>query len=356
MRELRDLTQTMSENQKARAEIGLAFARAAVIANGYNTTVEEQFDRLVGRNPHRDLMVKSAIEGIGRPDLAGQRGATAYVELLRRRSILVRSGARRVPARTRLINVATGTTASFVTEGQAIPFADVAFDDPVGLEVGKIAIIIALARELVNSSDPAAFGVMEGDLGRTITLGEDTALFDGNAAVPNGRPASLLSGVAPVAFGGSPEDFDDTLAVMFASVRDGEPGSPVFATSVGGALYLASARGTGGERLYPDVRLDGGTLLGVPLLISPGAAGKLVFFDAAAVLYADEGLDLDTANHASFQMDSAPTQSSVTPTATSVVSMFQTNTVAIRAQRYITWQAAADAAAWVQLPIGSPEW
>jgi len=43
-------------------------------------------------------------------------------------------------------------------------------------------------------------------------------------------------------------------------------------------------------------------------------------------------------------MDSAPTQDSVTPTASTGVSMFQTNSVALRAERYINWQKRRAAA------------
>jgi hypothetical protein len=47
---------------------------------------------------------------------------------------------------------------------------------------------------------------------------------------------------------------------------------------------------------------------------------------------------------ASLQMDTAPTQSSATPTATSVVSLWQTNSVGFRAERTVNWQRRRDSA------------
>jgi hypothetical protein len=43
-------------------------------------------------------------------------------------------------------------------------------------------------------------------------------------------------------------------------------------------------------------------------------------------------------------MDDAPTMDSDTPTGTSVVSMFQTNSVAFRAERTINWKRRRDEA------------
>lgn len=45
---------------------------------------------------------------------------------------------------------------------------------------------------------------------------------------------------------------------------------------------------------------------------------------------------------ASLQMLDNPTNDSVTPTATSLVSMFQTNSVAFRAERTINWTRRRD--------------
>jgi hypothetical protein len=56
------------------------------------------------------------------------------------------------------------------------------------------------------------------------------------------------------------------------------------------------------------------------------------------------GIAVDLSREASLQMDDAPTMDSDTPTGTSVVSMFQTNSVAFRAERTINWKRRRDEA------------
>jgi hypothetical protein len=49
-------------------------------------------------------------------------------------------------------------------------------------------------------------------------------------------------------------------------------------------------------------------------------------------------------SEASLEMESAPTHDSVTPTGVELVSMWQTNSVAIRAERWINWKRRRTAA------------
>ena len=57
------------------------------------------------------------------------------------------------------------------------------------------------------------------------------------------------------------------------------------------------------------------------------------------IFLGDEGgIQVSVSDQATLQMDSAPTQSSIgTPTATAVVSMFQTNSVAFLVERFINF-------------------
>ena len=56
------------------------------------------------------------------------------------------------------------------------------------------------------------------------------------------------------------------------------------------------------------------------------------------VYLADDGqVTIDASREASLEMLDNPTNNSATGTATSLVSMFQTNSVALKAERYINW-------------------
>ena len=64
----------------------------------------------------------------------------------------------------------------------------------------------------------------------------------------------------------------------------------------------------------------------------------VVLVNASDIFVADDGdIQIDASREASLEMSDAPTGDSITPTGVSLVSMFQTNTVAIRAERVINW-------------------
>jgi hypothetical protein len=65
--------------------------------------------------------------------------------------------------------------------------------------------------------------------------------------------------------------------------------------------------------------------------------------NASDIYVADEGgVMVDMSREASLQMDNEPTMTSVTPTGTSVVSLWQTNSVGFRAERTINWARRRD--------------
>jgi hypothetical protein len=66
----------------------------------------------------------------------------------------------------------------------------------------------------------------------------------------------------------------------------------------------------------------------------------VVLVNASDIFEADDGeISIDASREASLEMSDTPTQDSAaaTPVAATLVSMFQTNSVAIRAERTINW-------------------
>jgi hypothetical protein len=100
---------------------------------------------------------------------------------------------------------------------------------------------------------------------------------------------------------------------------------------------------------FPTVSMTGGSLSGMPIIVSDviGRAGPnsqtavpeiVVLVNARDIFMAqDDGIQIDQSDQVSLQMDDAPTMTSATPTGTSVVSMWQTNSIAIRAEHAIGW-------------------
>jgi HK97 family phage major capsid protein len=100
-----------------------------------------------------------------------------------------------------------------------------------------------------------------------------------------------------------------------------------------------------GNKEFPDINMNGGTLLGLPVVTSeniPATTGSpaegypIILASTTDILLADDGdVTIDASREASLQMDTAP--DSPATASTTFVSMFQQNMVAIRAERYINW-------------------
>ncbi len=340
---LEELNTLHSRDVAAGDFLALTFAKAAAGHEG-KAGAEGHLYRL---RPHRAKAIVPALQVTDAPDSAGPQ---AYAEIVRRRSLLGRiPGARPAPALVRLNGLSADATASFITEGAPIPVSALAFGTPLLLQPGKVATIVPFSNELVKHGDPAAFALVQSDMTRALAAAIDGALLDGLAAVTGGRPASVLNGVSAIP-GGSPSGIEDEITAMVTSVRGGDAEQPAFITSLSGALYLATLRDAGGDRIFPDVSLAGGTLLGAPVLVSPAAGTKLIFVDGALLLYSDGGVEIERSNASAFQLSDAPTDG-----AASVVSVWQVNSVAIRAIQYVSWRLAlANGISYTELPLGSP--
>src|SRR5690606_22534339 len=109
------------------------------------------------------------------------------------------------------------------------------------------------------------------------------------------------------------------------------------------ALALSLMRTALDQSEFSGVTMNGGTFMGLPVVTSSYAGDNVVLMNASDVWVADEGgIAVDFSTEASLQMMDNPTVNSITPTATDLVSMFQTNSVAFRAERTINWARRRD--------------
>lgn len=313
--------------------------------------------RTFGHNAHFSTIEKAATSAVG----VGDAGLTAlrplvapWANLIRGQTVLGRmvAATRRVPRHQAVTVVDTGAAAAFTTEGDPILVTRPTLTD-ASLSPGKIAGIIPYTREALKASSDRAAVLIERDLSRALALAEDVALLDGGAAVTGGRPASILEGLTALG-AGSPPDLVEDVRLLLATVRGGEDAVALFfVTSFSGARYLLSARdATSDQRLFPDVVWNGGSIYGVPLLVSRGCPDStLALVDGDALLVVDDDdVRFDIATAAAFQFDTAPSAG-----AANVISLWQTNSVGIKVERYVAWRKAwADGAAYIDLPLGSP--
>jgi hypothetical protein len=83
---------------------------------------------------------------------------------------------------------------------------------------------------------------------------------------------------------------------------------------------------------FTAVSASGGELANLPLLISSGLpVDELVLVDAFGIAADADTPEISVSAEADLQMDTAPPMTSATPTAATMVSMYATNSIAVRA-------------------------
>ena len=99
---------------------------------------------------------------------------------------------------------------------------------------------------------------------------------------------------------------------------------------------------------FPGISMNGGTFFGLPVITSQsavmvgspvsGEGNMIILLNAPEIVLADDGeVTIDASAEASIEMLDNPTNNAAAGTPTTMVSMFQTNAVALRATRFINW-------------------
>ena len=270
--------------------------------------------------------------------------ASEFVEVLRPMTILGRLiGTRPVVPNVRFVSALTGTSVSWTGGGYPTPPSEMVLSTST-IGIAKAAGLVVLTKELAESSDPAADSMVRTDLLSAMAAFLDGAFVGpGVAAVLNVSPASVTNGLTPVTSSGSTvsaivADFAALLAVPVAAGITFS--SPFFVMHPVTALGLAMRRGSDGLTAFPSISVKGGTLFGIPVLVSASvptsvSGGSIVVFIDAAEIQSVEGTVLiDASEEASLQMRADPLSG-----ATTLVSLFQNHLVGLRITKFANWRS-----------------
>ncbi len=342
--------------------IGLArYVKALAFAKGNNAEAQMYAKQWDDSTPEVTLALKSAIaagttqdSGWAGPLVYNQNLASEFLEFLRPQTILGKlTGLHQVPFNIRFATQTAGSTMGWVGEGLGKPVSKLTLSS-ASLGFAKAAGIVVITQELARYSSPSAELVVRNDVTAQMKQFLDQQFIDpGVAAVANVNPASVLNGAsnivqATAAWTTMAAVVADakTLLNTFAANEIALDSQSYWIMTPALAITLSLLPTAGGENFaFPGVNVSGGTFLGLPVIVSNGvphstsAGSILALIKADEILMADEGgIAIDTSTEASLLMDTAPTtQTSATPTGSSVVSMFQTNSIAIRCERIINW-------------------
>jgi HK97 family phage major capsid protein len=299
------------------------------------------------RDVVESLVQMSAVTPLGTGDYAPPTPAAFdFAEFLRPLTVLGKlTGLRVAPARVRQISATSGSTAFWSGEKQPRPISRDTFAGAT-LELLGVTAILVVTNELLRSSAPSAQSLLSRDLAAANVAAMDSAFLDpANAGSAGIKPASITNGVTKIHSSGSTlAQIDSDLQILIQALSDA--GSTLeFATWVlrpRTALYLSLLRGTGGALAYPGFSVKGGTLAGLPAVVSaaspsdvgsPAEGGSITLLDPSQILVADDGnTAVEVSKDAALAMVDNPSAPS------SVVSLWQTESSALKVTRYANWQ------------------
>jgi hypothetical protein len=351
--------------QQPKLEPGIGYtqlvkAKMAARLSGESPLVMAQ--RMYGRDSEtvaiitkaNEVVAGTTLSGNWAADLVSAEGAAvaAFLEYLRPQTILGKFGQDGIPGLTPLdfytpyVIETGGGDAYWVGEGKPKPLT--AFDyDRSTLTPLKIANIAVLTEENIRRSSPNSDMVVRNALVKAIAAGLDIAFIDpANGGSANVKPASITNGAETVVSTG--DDADDIrldVRSLFQKFIDANnaPTQGVWIMSATNALALSMMVNALGQPEFSGISMTGGRFQGLPVIVSQHIANVVALANASDIFLGDEGgVAVDMSREASIEMRSAGLGMDATAgTATAAsVSMFQTNSVALRAEREINWKRA----------------
>jgi HK97 family phage major capsid protein len=302
------------------AVIGWAARKAAIASRGY---AGDGDDWLAAHAPRAIVERIKAPIGAADSSVVPPYGISvgSWSDAARNRSVFYRLLADGAFVRTPFhvaVGMVVGTTSgALVTEGAAAPVGRITLGN-TRLEPQKAISVVVTTMELLRDVSAAGQQLFNRELLGAVSDAVDGAFLaqmidTASPAIASTAPrADLRAALAAVSTVGAPRLY------WVASQSVAELGSTL-STTVGGFPFQACTP-TGGE------------LCGLPMMISGGIpAGELALINAAAIAADGAVPVVDVSSQADVKMDSVPPMNSVTPAATTMTSMFQSNSVALRA-------------------------
>lgn len=273
-----------------------------------------------------------------------QNLSSEFVDFLRPRTIIGQlgqgnvPGLRRVPFNVRIPGKTAKGRSQWVGEGFRKPVTKSGYD-ATELKWAKIAGISVITEELARFSDPSIQILVRDDLSDAVIERMDEDFVDPAKAAATGAglsPASITNGVTAIPSTG---DVYADIQALWATADDTNlpVSSAVYITDSATARRLSGLRNPLMAREFPNVSMTGGDIDGVPLVVSNYVpSGMFILAFASEIYLADDGVvTIDVSREATIIMDDDAT---ATPTIAQIQSMFQTNQLAIRAERFVNWK------------------
>lgn len=274
---------------------------------------------------------------------ADNRYTGDFIEFLTSRTIFDQLGLREVPANITIKGQDGIGTGYWVGESLAIPVSAQDFSN-VSLTPLKVAAISVISIELMRDSSPAAEALVRDGIVEAAAQRIDGTFLSTTIASAGVSPAGMLWNVTPITSNGTDGDGVRAdikeLYAPFITAKNASGLSFVANTSLAKSLQLM--RNALGQKEFPEITQNGGTLEGDPVATGDNVnANHLILLKPSDIFkIGDMGVQVTMSRDATIEMNSVPVGDSETPTASSEspVSMFQTESVALKVVRPMNFQ------------------
>jgi HK97 family phage major capsid protein len=300
-----------------------------------------------------NVIAGSAASGNWASDLVlTEGGAFADFALyLRPQTVIGKLNLRNVPFNTALGISTSAGGGGWVGEGKPKPLTSFNFDK-THLSPLKCANIVVLTEDLLRQESYSAETLVRDEMANALTQMIDTDFLDPtNSGSANVKPASITNGSAHGAASGTGDAADirnDLRSLINEFVLANQQGSQIVlimrATDALAAGMLVNALG---QPEFPNISMGGGSLFpGLEVVTSQVVpSGTVIALQPSEIYLGDDGgFMVDVSREASLQMLDNPTNDVSTPTATSLVSLWQNNAVGFRCERVLNWAKRRPAA------------
>lgn len=233
---------------------------------------------------------------------------------------------REVPLQSGSVGAITvGATAYQVLEGQLKPISRLTVSGFAQNPL-KVHTALVITQELARSPSLASGQLIQRELRNSIAIATDAAFI-----------GSIIAGVIPASsFGSNGTAARQDIEWLLRQVGLKQTSRPYLLTTSAIAGTL-SQKDNSGQAAFPELGPLGGTISGIPVLVSDAVPlGYLILLDASMVAAAGGEVMLEEVEDGILQLDTSP-DSPVTGS-TPMVGLWQSNLTGIRCERFIVAQ------------------
>lgn len=265
-----------------------------------------------------------------------QNLASEFVELLRAQTVLGRLALRRVPFNVDIPVQTSGSTVNWVGEAAVKPVGELAFTT-AHFGHSKVAGIVVISEELARLSSPSAEATVSEDLRNAVSEFIDQQFLSESVAATANNPAGIARGVTATPATGTDAaslrcDIGSALGAMTSAGLSTAGVAIVMSEQM--ASQIALMTNALGQPDFATMGANGGTLAGHTVItsgnvVSDTTGQNIYFIKQNEVFLADDGaVSIDSSREATLDMSGSTS---------AVYSLWQRNSVGIRAERWINY-------------------